>query len=142
MYVMSKRSQRAWRVVQRTVHRLGQYASVDFEDPRINAAIWRLGGWIRLCEYPEATCELQFRRSYDDVLRTTVEPNETRYLPGMHERMNRAFPCGADGPRRIEVPGYAGSEHERGVSGKLHDIPPSGGGQGKEGGGGSSSNRS
>lgn len=80
----------AWAKVDRAIRCVGPWRSVVFDDPKIHAAIERLGGWQKLAntsgeEYPFT--EHKFKTLYQGF---TVQPPETypRKLIGVSEQEN------------------------------------------------------
>lgn len=82
----------AWAKVDYAVRCVGNYRSVVFDDPKIHAAIERLGGWVKVSmtensEYP--FLQNHFLKLYQGF---TVQPPETfpRKLLGTCEHQNSA----------------------------------------------------
>ena len=57
----------AWDAFSAAVVRHGGYASVDFDDPIINATVHSLGGWERCCEMPAAEFDKFLRKDFERV---------------------------------------------------------------------------
>lgn len=83
-------SSEAWAKVDRAIRCVGNYRSVVFDDPKIHAAIERLGGWQKVSmtdekEYP--FLRNNFQKLYQGF---TVQPPETfpRKLIGTCEHEN------------------------------------------------------
>jgi hypothetical protein len=85
----------AWHRVLGATHTVGHYASVDFGDAFIHAAIVDVGGWPALCCTPAD--ELDFvRRRFCESFRAYlaaggVPPDTPARLAGEHERTNAAL---------------------------------------------------
>lgn len=82
----------AWAKVDYAIRCVGNYRSVVFDDPKIHAAIERLGGWVKVAmtqndEYP--FLQNHFLKLYQGF---TVQPPETfpRKLLGTCEHQNSA----------------------------------------------------
>jgi hypothetical protein len=81
----------AWRKAEAACARVGQYHSVCFDDPMINAAIEQMGGWPKLCAGPEADLqwrERDFKALY--VALTESGAEHPAHLPGAFEIQNAA----------------------------------------------------
>jgi len=82
----------AWQSVVRAVATIGQYASVDFDDPITNATVRNLGGWYWLCQQPEKEVKVWIRKNFEKIYTALsgsgVTAESVRYLPGIHERDN------------------------------------------------------
>lgn len=81
----------AWSKVLETIHRVGQYGSVAFDDPIIHAVIEDMGGWTKLCtqqadEMPFRAAE--FAKKYRSYAERGLD-RYTGYLMGTHEYNNR-----------------------------------------------------
>jgi len=82
-----EKSLKAWHVALETLHRLGRYESVRFDDPAIHWAIDRMGGWARFGEWTEEERpfrEKQFRELYEAYSGEPV----AEYLVGEAEAVN------------------------------------------------------
>lgn len=89
------RSVLAWASVQKAIHEVGEYQSVDFDDPFINATIRVMGGWEQLCgtESGEAFHtwkRKQFEDTYNALLASGVGDDLARPLDGICDRENSA----------------------------------------------------
>jgi len=82
----------AWDVFSKAVPRHGYTASVDFEDPLINATIRNLGGWERCCSLQpdefDKWLRKDFERTYQALLRSGASAKATAPLIGYHDRQN------------------------------------------------------
>jgi len=83
----------AWQKVDSAVCGVGAYHSVTFDDVTINAVIWRMGGWERLCETPagefDKWVKLEFQRLYRALLDSPLTPDDRKPLVGICQRQNR-----------------------------------------------------
>jgi hypothetical protein len=81
----------AWSKVMDTLHRLGSYATVVFDDALIHAVIEDMGGWIHLCHM--LTKDVPFRANeFEKRYAAYVLHPPTRYpkqLIGWGEQQNR-----------------------------------------------------
>lgn len=70
----------AWLAVTAAMQRHGRYASVDFEDPTINAAVRSMGGWVALCSRGgddlDVWARKEFLRTYEALAQATHLPVE------------------------------------------------------------------
>lgn len=82
----------AFGVVSRAVRECGHRASVDFDDPVVNATVRNLGGWSRVCALPSEEFEKWFRkdfeRSYTAICAGGISEEAARYLVGVDEAEN------------------------------------------------------
>ena len=82
----------AWQSVVKSIATVGQYASIDFDDPITNATIRNLGGWYWLCKQPEKDVKVWIRKGFEKIYVSLagsgVTAESTAYLPGIHERDN------------------------------------------------------
>lgn len=85
---MNDRSSAAWIELRDAIQKHGAYASVDFEDPAINATVRLLGGWVALCMKDAATFERRTRREF--------------------RRMYRALAVDVRAPQAPRAPGLVG----------------------------------
>lgn len=86
------RALRAWTRAELAVWDVGQYQSVDFEDPILHRVIVDMGGWPEFCAWPDE--ERPYRRKefvsrYRAFLSARVTLERGKYLPGLHEADNR-----------------------------------------------------
>jgi len=85
----------AWRSVRQAIGAHGAYASVDFDDPVVNATIRNMGGWERFChakvEEFDVWLRKDFERIYCSLVRAGVSCEACAHLPGIHEAQNRAL---------------------------------------------------
>jgi len=51
----------------------GAYRSVRFDDPILNTTVQSLGGWVRICETPEAEWDSHFRHRFVQAYRGNLE---------------------------------------------------------------------
>lgn len=113
------RAVQAWGVVSRSVGRFGAYASVNFDDPVINATIRNLGGWPLICtktvEEFETWLRKDFERIYASLARNGVTEEAARYLVGHHETTNAAAGYRFEPPKEITtgLPAHATSPLRR-----------------------------
>jgi len=79
----------AFATFERAVMRHGGYASVNFQDQRINATVRMLGGWERCCEMPadefDRWLRKDFERIYSGLCLAGRAPIESPCL-GIHAR--------------------------------------------------------
>ena len=83
----------AWQAVVDANRRHGYGASVNFDDPAINATVRNLGGWeafTERVETEETWARKDFERVYQVYARRGVTADEGAALPGFHAR-NNAF---------------------------------------------------
>ena len=97
----------AWHRVLLATSTVGHYASIDFGDPTIHAAIVDLGGWRRLCTLELDELDFARRRfceSYRAYLAAGGVPNDTpRYLAGEHETANAALGYTVERERDVDL---------------------------------------
>jgi hypothetical protein len=90
----------AWAAATRAVRTVGAYASVQFSDWRIHAAIAQLGGWTWLCERTEE--DLRFVAREFARLYTEAEQHQARsHLAGRAELAALAHSEPAPAPRLV-----------------------------------------
>ena len=86
------RAVKAWEVFERTVVRLGYTASVNFDDPVINATVRALGGWERCCgltvEEFDKWLRKDFERTYIALMSTGLSAEAAGPLLGFHDQSN------------------------------------------------------
>ncbi len=86
------RAVHAWQAVKKAIREHGAYASVDFEDRAVNAALRSLGGWLRICssesEELDKWTRKDFEKLYAAFATSGVTEDSSRYLPGTHEGEN------------------------------------------------------
>jgi hypothetical protein len=91
----------AWPIVAKAIRTHGTYASVDFDDTIINAAIRGMGGWERLGSLEgddfHVWARKEFERAYTTLATVGASEEACAHLPGREDRINGAFP--ADDPR-------------------------------------------
>jgi hypothetical protein len=111
--------------VGRAIRTHGHRASVDFDDPLVNATVRNLGGWGRVCSLPPEEFEKWYRKDFTAVYTALCEsgatPDACRYLPGLDEAENAAaYPERVMPPKRIAtaLPPHEGGRVLRLVSGK------------------------
>lgn len=84
----------AWGCVRDSIGRVGGYASVDFDDPIVNAAIRELGGWVKLCDTPAEELDRfirpRFERTYCVLFQWGVSGESGAPLIGMCDGDNAA----------------------------------------------------
>lgn len=85
----------AWQAVREALARHGTYASVEFDDPIINATIRNMGGWVELGRKPEGDFDIwtrkEFERIYQTISRAGASADDTSHLPGISEKENRGL---------------------------------------------------
>jgi hypothetical protein len=85
---------KAWDAFQRAVVAHGSYASVDFDDPVINATVRNLGGWERVCGLPcsefDKWLRKDFVKTYTALCQMGIGPDAGAPLLGYHDRGNLA----------------------------------------------------
>ena len=95
----------AWGEVAKAVRGYGSYASVDFDDPVINASIRNMGGWQQLCaksaEDFDVWCRKDFERIYAALCSSCVTEDAACYLVGRHEQLKQSAGYSIDQPARI-----------------------------------------
>jgi len=86
------RAERALASVDMACRRVGPYESPDFDDPLINATIYGLGGWPRVCALPVEEFNKWYRRDFVRmyVSFTKLRPPDhlTRPLVGLIQQEN------------------------------------------------------
>lgn len=60
----------AWDVFQKAVVAHGSYATVDFDDPAINATVRSLGGWVACCDKTPEDFDKWLRKDFERVYRS------------------------------------------------------------------------
>jgi hypothetical protein len=63
----------AFDALSSAVARAGAYRSIRFDDPILNTTVQSLGGWIRVCDTPEAEWDSHFRHRFVQAYRGNVE---------------------------------------------------------------------
>ena len=95
----------AWDALRKTISLRGGYASVDFDDPVINATVRNLGGWSKICATPteefEKWTRKDFERVYASLCQSGVTAEAAAHLPGAHEIQNSAQGYLTGGPFRV-----------------------------------------
>ena len=89
-----------------TVKRIGNYQSVQFDDPVIHSTVEAMGGWQQFCSMlteEEKWKVREFERLYV-VISARQSANHPKYLPGTHEIINGAY------GREIEPPVFIGEQ--------------------------------
>ena len=82
------RALNAWLIVEKTVKKIGPYASVKFEDPVIHGVIDSLGGWEK---FQDCTNSEWIWRQKEFITRYNAMSNKSehpKYLPGIVEVKN------------------------------------------------------
>lgn len=84
----TERATLAWQQVRAAISRYDAYMPVRFDDPRTNAAIRAIGGWVALCD--ATTDELkwkekEFIRHYVAMRCLTLSSEQTAPLPGLFD---------------------------------------------------------
>lgn len=130
---VESRAALAWDCLKRSVALHGEYASVDFDDPAINATVRNMGGWGRICMTPigdefDKWLRQQFERVYCMFCRDGFSAEMAQPLIGICDRYNSAagYLSHVEQPRRITtglkpIPGLIGTER-RGTIGLLPDL--------------------
>jgi len=98
----------AQHVVETAMASVGAYASVDFEDPAVNASLRGLGGWSAVCSIDAG----EWRRFRSREFRTLYEAHSqrggagelARPLPGIVEATNGQRGLEAPEPRQVRCP--------------------------------------
>lgn len=100
----------AWAAVKRAIRDVGEYKSVDFDDPTINATIRVMGGWEELCgiqagEQFDVWARKRFEETYRSLSSSRVGDDLGRPLAGICDRDNSAagFMDHVQEPVRIET---------------------------------------
>lgn len=82
----------AWDAVRRALALHGGYASVNFDDPIVNATIRNLGGWQRITaldtEETDKWTRKEFERIYGSLCSSGVTEEQAAHLVGIHEQNN------------------------------------------------------
>jgi hypothetical protein len=98
-------AQLAWQFVVKTIRGVGQYESVAFEDTLIAVVIDRMGGWVALCNTPEADLPFRardFERCYAGLRSNRAIPVDAKqHLVGLSEQHNRSEGYAVPEPRQI-----------------------------------------
>lgn len=99
------RSILAWDAFESAVRLHGGYASVDFDDPIINATVRNLGGWERCCDLSaeefDKFLRKDFERVYAALFASGVPADRAGPLLGIHARESAKF--GFDGPKALRI---------------------------------------
>ena len=94
----SERAVIAWSAVTKAVGSKGSYASVDFDDPIVNATLRNMGGWEELCKKDQEDFAVwarkDFERIYNSLCNSGVSEEAAKYLPGRTERENEGSDWG------------------------------------------------
>lgn len=96
----------AFDAVARAIRSCGHRASVDFDDPLVNATVRMLGGWSRMCSLPQEEFDKWLRKdftaTYVGLCESGAGDDMCCYLPGADEAENAArFPERVPEPKRI-----------------------------------------
>jgi len=90
---LDARTLRAWEVFERAVVQHGYYASVNFDDPVLNATVRNLGGWIYVSEMGAEELDKWLRKDFERVYKTFCQQGvgneQSAPLVGWHEKNNR-----------------------------------------------------
>lgn len=86
----------AFGLLEATMRKHGSYASIDFDDKAINAAINALGGWEAACEISDEEFFGFFRKRFLETYkaiarRGSVSAEAGKHLIGYHERNNSFY---------------------------------------------------
>lgn len=95
------RSVEAWRQLQMAVSRAGRYRSVLFHDSKITNAIEALGGWQKVCDWPEEDLKW-LRKDFMSLYEKSGNGGPMRSLPGVFELDNAARGFLAHIPKPVE----------------------------------------
>lgn len=95
----------AWNAVRLAIRQHGAYASVNFDDPAINATIRTLGGWPALCakdsdELDKWTVK-EFGKTYAAFVGHGVGAEVGKALAGVHEHTNFGRGYAVEPPKQI-----------------------------------------
>lgn len=96
----------AWTVAEAAVRQQGAYRSVRFDDPVLNAAIVRMGGWVKFCDTPEDQTGYQrnqFEKLYRALWESGVHQGDTAALLGVHAQENQLGGLEVKPPVMIET---------------------------------------
>jgi len=109
----------AQRVLEKAITDHGAYASVDFEDQAINAAVRAVGGWIAVCQTDAGEWRKFRSREFKQAYAVyAARPTETKHLVGIYEQSNAAFGHVVEGPRRIGCPELVAGPRRLGPGGE------------------------
>jgi hypothetical protein len=94
----------AWDALRKAIREHGTYASVNFDDPLINATVRSIGGWQQLGlqaqeEFEKWTSQ-KFTKTYASLMASGCPDDHLKHLAGKHEVDN-----GSNG-HAIEPPRY------------------------------------
>ena len=87
---MESRAIGAWAKVIKAIREVGQYKTIQFDDPIIHSVIEVMGGWEGICEGPESETkwiEKEFVKLYPVCAKKAEHPEK---LIGFFDRMNIA----------------------------------------------------
>lgn len=89
------RAAAAWDILRRVIPHVGIYKSVNFDDPIINATVFSIGGWVRICETPsgdkfDVWLRKRFEEKYVQLLATGVTVEMAAPLHGLDAITNHA----------------------------------------------------
>ena len=91
-------------IVKKTAERLGQYASVDFENMALHSVINRYGGWVEIVCWGEKEWSLHERNfisAYEAAKKSNLPA--VSHLPGLCEKENSLKGLTYEKPFRIEA---------------------------------------
>lgn len=103
------RALRAWTIVEKTMHQVGIYQSVVFDDPLIHAVIEEMGGWIKLCSMTLEDLPFRSREFQKRYMGFVIKkPNRyPKYLYGLSECENAKNGYDVESPLLIGDAGRA-----------------------------------
>ena len=86
------RAIKAWDIFTRAISVHGCYASVNFDDPVINATVRNLGGWVPVLTEMEEQGSTWVRKSFERVYKSLATTGISKFqalaLCGIHEQNN------------------------------------------------------
>lgn len=102
---LDQRAVLAWDALRKAIRQHGTYASVDFDDPVINAAVRSLGGWSMVCakdpdEFEKWTRK-EFERLYASLCASGTSAESMLHLAGRHEIDNGSNGFEIEAPRVV-----------------------------------------
>lgn len=97
------RSLIAWGRVYEAMSSVGMYATPNFGDPAIHAAINDMGGWPKLCQSNMDELHFTQKRFCDGYRAYSENPEAARNtaLLGLHDQKNARLSIGSDEPKLI-----------------------------------------
>lgn len=137
----SQRADRAFEALRRAISGHGAHASVNFDDPLINATVRCMGGWSALCSRPADAFDVwtkkEFVQVYEGFCSSGITAEAGRYLPGTHEGNNAAaYPEFVRAPAEVEtglpvhkVVARLAAHSQPALSGRLRELAQGIGGE-------------